>query len=152
MATSAGRSPALFGFYAAQALLDARALFSSMKVVDLLDPPAHGQKKSLERHHLYPKRHLRKSGIEGIRDTNQIANYALVEWNDNIAISDSSPHEYWPKYAERFDAETLTAMMHWHALPANWWALGYDDFLAARRPLIADVIRKGYAKLTEVSG
>lgn len=148
LATSAGRSPALFGFYAAQTLLDARALFSSMKVVDLLDPPAQGQKKPLERHHLFPRQYLKGRGVESVRDINQIANYALVEWDDNIAISDAPPSQYWPKYAERFDPETLAAMMRWHALPQNWWTLSYEDFLVARRPLIADVIRQGYLKLS----
>lgn len=38
----------------------------------------------------------------------------------------------------------LAAMMRWHALPPDWWALSYEGFLAARRPLIADVIRLGY--------
>jgi len=71
----------------------------------------------------------------------------LVEWDDNIAISDAPPSQYWPKYAERFDPETLAAMMRWHALPQDWWALSYEDFLVARRPLIADVIRQGYVKL-----
>ncbi len=147
LATSAGRSPALFGFYAAQTLLGARALFSAMNVVDLLDPPAQGQKKALERHHLFPRQYLKGKGVESVRDINQIANYALVEWDDNIAISDAPPSQYWPKYAERFDPGTLAAMMRWHALPSDWWTLGYDSFLAARRPLIADVIRHGYQKL-----
>lgn len=147
LATSAGRSPALFGFYAAQTLLGARALFSAMNVVDLLDPPAQGQKKALERHHLFPRQYLKGKGVESVRDINQIANYALVEWDDNIAISDAPPGQYWPKYAERFDPDTLAAMMRWHALPSDWWTLGYDSFLVARRPLIADVIRQGYQKL-----
>lgn len=147
LATSAGRSPALFGFYAAQALLGARALFSSMPVVDLLDPPAQGQKKPLERHHLFPRQYLKGKGIESVRDINQIANYALVEWDDNIGISDAPPTQYWPKYAERFDDATLTEMMRWHALPPKWWTMDYEQFLAARRPLIADVIRQGYQKL-----
>jgi hypothetical protein len=147
LATSAGRSPALFGFYAAQTLLGARALFSAMNVVDLLDPPAQGQKKALERHHLFPRQYLKGKGVESVRDINQIANYALVEWDDNIAISDAPPSQYWPKYAERFDTDTLAAMMRWHALPSDWWTLGYDSFLTARRPLIADVIRQGYQKL-----
>ena len=147
LATSAGRSPALFGFYAAQTLRGARALVSAMNVVDLLDPPAQGQKKALERHHLFPRQYLKGKGVESVRDINQIANYALVEWDDNIAISDAPPGQYWPKYAERFDPDTLAAMMRWHALPSDWWTLGYDSFLAARRPLIADVIRQGYQKL-----
>lgn len=147
LTTSAGRSPALFGFYAAQVLLGAKALFSQGPVVDLLDPPAQGQKKALERHHLFPKRYLKKQGIESVRDVNQIANYALVEWGDNIAISDAPPVQYWGKYAERFDQETLATMMQWHALPAQWWTMNYDQFLMARRPLIADVIRQGYQRL-----
>ena len=151
LATSAGRSPALFGFYAAQALLGARALFSQSAVVDLLDPPAQGQKKALERHHLFPKQYLKKRGIDSVRDINQIANYALVEWDDNIAISDEPPSQYWGKYAARFDAQTLATMMRWHALPGEWWQMDYEPFLQARRPLIADVIRQGYQKLASAS-
>lgn len=147
LATSAGRSPALFGFYAAQTLLAARALFSNRTVADLLDPPAIGQRAALERHHLFPKQYLKTLGIESVRDINQIANYALVEWDDNTAISDGAPSGYWPMYAKRFEGDALAEMCSWHALPANWWTMSYADFLAARRPLIASVIRAGYDKL-----
>ncbi|MCY1281377.1 hypothetical protein D9M70_301860 [compost metagenome] len=148
LATSAGRSPALFGFYAAQTLLGARALFSKSPVADLLDPPAQGQKKALERHHLFPKQYLKKQGIDSVRDINQIANYALVEWDDNIAISDGPPSSYWPQYAGRFSTDELAWMCKWHALPEGWWSMGYDEFLTARRPLIARVIHAGYDKLS----
>lgn len=147
LATSAGRSPALFGFYAAQTLLGANALFSSSPVSDLLDPPAQGQKKALERHHIFPRQHLKKQGVESIRDINQIANYALLEWDDNIAISDAPPATYWPAYAKRFTEQELAQMCEWHALPPGWWELSYTDFLAQRRPLIAQVIKAGYLKL-----
>ncbi len=147
LATSAGRSPALFGFYAAQTLVGVRALFSKSPVADLLDPPALGQKKALERHHLFPRQHLKKLGIDSVRDINQIANYALVEWDDNIAISDGPPSVYWPEYAKRFGAEDLAQMCAWHALPESWWTMTYPDFLAARRPLIAGVVKAGYLKL-----
>lgn len=147
LATSAGRSPALFGFYAAQTLLGANALFSSSPVSDLLDPPAQGQKKALERHHIFPRQHLKKQGVESIRDINQIANYALLEWDDNIAISDAPPATYWPAYAKRFSEQELAQMCEWHALPPGWWELSYTDFLAQRRPLIAQVIKAGYLKL-----
>ena len=147
LATSASRSPALFGFYAAQTLLGAQALFSKGSVADLLDPPAQGRKKALERHHLFPKKYLKKQGFESVRDINQIANYALLEWDDNISISDSPPAVYWEMYANRFDDSTLTAMMRLHALPNQWWTMSYDRFLVARRPLIADVIRAGYQRL-----
>ena len=147
LATSAGRSPALFGFYAAQTLLGANALFSNRPVADLLDPPAQGQKKALERHHLFPREHLKKIGIDSVRDINQIANYALLEWDDNIAISAAPPLSYWPAYAKRFSEQELTQMRTWHALPEQWWELRYSDFLAQRRPLIAQVIKAGYLKL-----
>lgn len=39
-------------------------------------------------------------------------------------------------------------MMRWHALPTDWWTLGYDEFLVARWSSIADVIWKGYVKLS----
>lgn len=147
LATSAGRSPALFGFYAAQTLLGARALFSQRPVADLLDPPAQGQKKALERHHLFPKQYLKKQGIDSVRDINQIANYALVEWDDNIAISDGPPASYWPQYSARFSTEETARMCEWHSLPEGWWNMEYNEFLTARRPLIANVIRAGYGKL-----
>ena len=150
LSTSSGRSPSLFAYYAALVLCDAKALFSKSKVADLLDPPAIGKKKALERHHLYPKRYLHKIGFKELRDTNQIANFALVEWDDNIAISDKPPSDYWSNYANRFKAEELQEMMSWHALPDNWIELNYADFLAARRPMIAHVIRQGYEKLTSV--
>lgn len=82
-----------------------------------------------------------------MRDINQIANYALVEWDDNIAISDGPPSVYWPEYAKRFGAEDLAQMCAWHALPESWWTMTYPDFLAARRPLIAGVVKAGYLKL-----
>ncbi|TVT50505.1 MAG: DUF262 domain-containing protein [Denitromonas halophila] len=147
LATSASRGPSLFAYYASLVLCEARALFSKGKVADLLDPPATGNKKPLERHHLFPKRHLARLGVKDIRDTNQIANYALVEWDDNIAISDIAPKEYWPKYAGRFSDTELKEMMHWHALPEGWQELDYQDFLMARRPLVARVIKQGYLKL-----
>lgn len=147
LATSSGRSPSLFAYYAALVLCDARALFSKGKVADLLDPPASGNKKALERHHLFPKRYLKKLEIEGVRETNQIANYALVEWDDNIAISEIPPKDYWPRYASRFSSSELETMMRWHALPADWWEMNYAEFLRARRPLIAHVIRDGFSLL-----
>lgn len=147
LATSAARGPSLFAYYAALVLCEAKALFSKGKVADLLDPPSIGNKKPLERHHLFPKRYLHKIGVKELRDTNQIANYALVEWDDNIAISDIPPKEYWPKYAARFTSDELKAMMHWHALPEGWQEMDYQSFLVARRPMIAQVIKQGYQRL-----
>jgi hypothetical protein len=148
LATSSPRSPSLFAYLAALVLLDARVLFSKMRVAELLDPALQANRSSLERHHLFPKGYLKTIGITGKRDTNQIANYALVEWGDNVKISDKSPEEYLPNIKERFGDNELSLMYHWHAMPNNWEHLNYHDFLEKRRELIAQVIFKGYQTLT----
>lgn len=145
--TSAARTPVLFAYYAALNLLDARVLFSKMKVAELLDPALKTKKSATERHHLFPKGYLKTLGFTEVRDTNQVANYALVEWDDNIGISDKAPFEYLPDYAQRFNSDELTQMMEWHALPDDWEMMDYIEFLTKRRELIAEVIRKGFEKL-----
>jgi hypothetical protein len=147
LATSSPRSPSLFAYHAALCLLDARALFSAHSVTELLDPVTQAPRAGLERHHLFPKAHLKGIGITDQRDTNQIANYALVEWGDNAAISAHSPTEYLPEYRARFDAATLERMYYWHALPEKWESLSFSDFLERRRELIAKVVADGYKKL-----
>lgn len=152
IATSSPRSPSLFAYYAALNLLDARVLFSKIKVSELLDPAVKAKKSGTERHHLFPKNYLKKEGITEIRDTNQIANFALVEWSDNIKISDSSPQEYLPSYTARFSADELKEMYYWHALPEGWEGMACEDFLKARRQAMAQVIREGFLKLSGGSG
>lgn len=149
LATSSPRSPSLFAYYAALNILDAKVLFSKMRVSELLDPASKANKAALERHHLFPKALLEKRGITELRETNQIANYALVEWWDNIPISDQSPSDYWPRYAQRFFEEELKQMCYWHALPAGWESMGYHEFLKERRPRIASVIRDGFGRLRQ---
>ena len=110
-------------------LLQAKVLFSKMLVTDLLDPSVRAKKTAIERHHLFPKAYLGTLGIDEIRDTNQIANFASVEWNDNIAISDEPPAKYYPKYCARFTEKELGAMRYWHALPEGWENMEYQAFL-----------------------
>jgi len=144
LATSASRGPTLFAYYAALNLLGAKVLFSKMTVHELLDPTTKANKSALERHHLFPKGYLQTVGITHTRDTNQIANFALVEWSDNIGISDAPPSEYFPAYAARFNEADLKQMGAWHALPDGWTDMEYWDFIDARRRLIAKVIREGH--------
>ncbi len=148
LATASARSPAMFAFFAALCLLDARVLFSQMKVNELLDPGIKAAKSALERHHLFPRNYLRKMGIKETRDINQVANYALVEWSDNVAISDQSPVEYVPQFEARFSSEDLRQMYFWHALTDRWYEMNYADFLEERRKRIARIIRLGFEKLS----
>ena len=151
LATSSARSPALFGYYAALNLLEARVLFSQMKVSELLDPALHGKKAPIERHHLFPRNYLKTTGITDMRDINQIANYALVEWSANIAISDQPPAAYWPQCAARLGEQELAQMRFWHALPKGWQNLDYATFLDERRRLMAQVIKAGFDALIQGS-
>ena len=148
LATSSARSPSLFAYHAALNLLNACALFSKLRVSDLLDPSLRAKKSHVERHHLFPRNYLKKSGITGTQEINQIANFALVEWSDNIDISDLSPAEYLPKYAERFSEGELRDMYYWHALPEGWEQMSYEVFLAERRKQMGQVIRAGFEQLS----
>ena len=146
--SSSANTPVLYGYWAALALLDAELLFSEMRIRDLLDP-ATVSPKSIERHHLFPKKHLTALEITGTRRQNQIANMAFVDWPENIKIGGDDPLEYWPQMTDAVDADRLEKQRYWHALPIGWEQLSYDEFLEKRRLLIAGVTRDGFERLWE---
>ena len=145
--TAAARNTAQFAYYAALCLLEARVLYSKMKVSELLDPTTKAKKTALERHHLFPRKYLQRIGVREKRLINQVANYALVEWSDNIKISDRAPRDYVPELEERFASDELQQMYDWHGLPSNWYELDYKDFLKERRRRIALIIKAGFERL-----
>lgn len=144
LATAAAQNTAQAAFYAALCLLNAPVLYSKMTVRELLTPSVHAPKSALERHHLFPRNYLRKLGIQDRHDINQVANYALVEWKDNIDIRDQSPEEYAPAYEARFTEAELARMYELHGLPWQWYRMSYQDFLTERRKRMAAIIRKGF--------
>lgn len=149
LATSASRSPALSSYIAALNILDADALMGTGKVRSRLDP-AIVAKKGIERHHLFPKGYLRSTmKITDTKQVNQIANMALVEWADNIAVSDDPPSTYWPAQvaARALPADVLDRQVHYHALPDSWTDMPYQEFLVARRKLMGEVVREAFAQL-----
>ncbi|HEU5130429.1 MAG TPA: DUF262 domain-containing protein [Glycomyces sp.] len=149
--SSAGKSPVLSAYIAALNILDAEALFSKVKVRSRLDP-SMTVRKGIERHHLFPKQFLKgELGVKDQRKINQIANMTLVDWADNIAVADSAPAEYWPQQvaANRLTPADLERQSYWHALPAGWTAMGYTDFLAHRRRLMAQVIKDAFDRLAK---
>lgn len=147
LATSSFRSPSLFAYYASLNIHNALGLFSKLQVKELLESGLRANKSALERHHLFPKAWLMRNGITEQRDYNQIANFALVEWSDNIAISDKEPKYYLPIYEQRFSEAELSQMRFWHALPVQWEEMSYRDFLSERRKLIANVVEEAFKKL-----
>ncbi|EMY34243.1 hypothetical protein D477_010661 [Arthrobacter crystallopoietes BAB-32] len=152
LATAASRSPALFAYFAALNILNADALLSTGKVRDRLDP-AITSTKGIERHHLFPRAYLRDVlGVKDSRQINQIANMALVEWNDNIVISDSAPSFYWPTQVDSksyLTVDRLKKQLELHALPDGWTDLEFPEFLAQRRTLMAAVVRQAFERLSQ---
>lgn len=147
LATSSARNPELFAYVAAQNRLGAPVLFSHKKIGELIDPALAMKKKALERHHLFPRGWLEKQGLDDRTQINQMANYALLEWPDNIEISDSPPSHYVPEIRGRFPNGQWERMCELHALPAGWEHMSYQDFLGHRRELMASIIRQGFDTL-----
>ncbi|MGB8338161.1 MAG: DUF262 domain-containing protein, partial [Burkholderiales bacterium] len=145
--SSSARNPELFAYVAAQNRLAAPVLFSHQKVSDLLDPALKTKKKALERHHLFPRAWLEKQGESDLKVINQMANYALLEWPQNIAISDDPPSEYVSRIKTRFNPDDWQKMHELHALTEGWENLSYDEFLQDRRSNMAAIIRRGFETL-----
>lgn len=145
--SSSARNPELFCYIASQNLLGTRVLFSHKTIRDLIDPALQTKKKPLERHHLFPRAYLEANGIMDLRQINQMANFALLEWPENISISDEAPSIYVPKVLSRFEDGVATKFIHDHALPEGWENMTYEEFLITRRSLMATVIKKGFEAL-----
>lgn len=145
--SSSARNPELFAYVAAQNRLGAPVLFSHKKVQDLLDPAIKTKKKALERHHLYPRAWLESQGVEDLKKINQLANFALLEWPENLDISDTPPADYVPKIHKRFAADEWARMHEYHAMPENWHEMPYETFLQERRKLMAGITRRGFETL-----
>ena len=145
--TSSLRTPWLFAYHVAQNVLGAPVLFSHKKISDLLDPTIKATKKAIELHHLFPKGWFKTQGITDRKVVNQNANMALLEWTDNIEILDEPPSSYVSKIKKRFSQEAWEMMCELHALPEGWENVPYEEFLAERRKLMAQIIKRGFETL-----
>jgi hypothetical protein len=147
--TSSARTPPLFAYYAALNLIKAKVLFSNVHVHVMLDPATKAFKSAVERHHLFPRAYLKRIGLTSTRDINQVANFALVEWKDNIDIRDEPPSEYFSDYLRRYEDKPaeLKELYHWHALPPGWEHMEYSEFLVERRRRMAEIIREGFDEI-----
>jgi len=125
-------------------------LFSPRKVGDLFDPALRQRRKSLEKHHLFPKAYLRDEFGLDKRQINQVANFTYLEYPDNAEISDDAPKKYFEEIRKNQFSNnpgSLSAMMVDHCLPEKFHAMEYDDFLQARRKLMARMVRDTFESL-----
>ncbi|SVD61564.1 uncharacterized protein METZ01_LOCUS414418, partial [marine metagenome] len=125
LATSSPISPSLFSYHASLNMLGAKALWSSQKITDFDYPDIVAHRAPIEKHHLFPFEYLKKIGFTSTRETNQIANFALIEWQDNAKISDQPPQEYVPIVEENFSKAELKKMYYLHGLPPDWFLMEY---------------------------
>lgn len=152
LAKSASRSPSLFAYQAALTKLDALALYSPLKISTLVDPAISGTKAALEQHHLYPRAYLERIEIKDLAKINQIANFAPVEWPENIKVGAKSPADYVPALDAALGAKEREEMYFWHALPHVWWEMDYETFLKERRVRMARVIQRAWEELFQGGG
>lgn len=148
LVSGAARNPAMFAYYASLNILGAKVLFSNLTTIQLMENGVRENRAALERHHLFPRKYLQKIGVKDHSEINQVANYALIEWTDNMDISDDAPSEYFPAYLSRFGSEEERKRSYFlHALPEDWEKMEYPQFLEARRKRMAEVIREAFDKL-----
>jgi hypothetical protein len=143
LATSGAKTPSRMAYQAALVVLNARVLFSPIKVAAALDPAVTGTKSIVEEHHLFPRAYLATLGFTERKQVNQIANFALLEWPDNLKVGATAPGTYAPP----LDATLSKDDRFHHALPPEWWAMPYDRFLSERRRRMADVVRTAWERL-----
>jgi hypothetical protein len=143
LATSGGKTPTRMAYQAALVVLDAQVLFSPVKVTAALDPAVTGTKSMVEEHHLFPKAYLATTGVTERKQVNQIANFALLEWPDNLKVGGMAPSTYAPP----LDAAMSDKDRFHHALSPTWWEMPYEAFLEERRRRMAEVVRSAWERL-----
>ena len=148
LAKSGSGNNAWFAYVAALNILNRRILFSksNLLVSKLFEIGTDGKRKSLEKHHLFPKAYLVKNGYSDTK-INQMANYAYIDWKDNMDILDDAPSIYYPIICQGRSLSDIMQMEQENALPHGWENMTYEKFLEERRKLMAAIIHKGFEVL-----
>ena len=142
---SGTNGPSWYGFLAAQVVLGAKALFDSAPLQSLLLTGSSGTKKAYEKHHIFPDNYLRQRGQNADRGNRAI--FTLVDYQNNIYISDDAPSDYVVKYKEKMGDTEYERCCREHALPVGFEHLDYEEFLRRRRVLMAELVRRAFENL-----
>jgi len=102
-----------------------------------------GDYYSIQSHHIFPQAFLYRNGYNSEnhldkKKVNEIGNRAFITRDANFDISDENPAEYLKKVSDKYP-EALKQQM----IPTDqslWQVEKYNDFLVARRKMIADSI------------
>ena len=117
---SASISPAWFGYIASINVLGTPTLFGTTPQAHYFTIGTSGDKKSIDKHHIFPKAYLAKIGFTNDRDRNQIANFTYLDYSTNIDISDDPPSEYVARYKEKLGSEAYRQTCAQNALPEGF--------------------------------
>ena len=112
-------------------------------------------------HHIFPKDYLQKNGHNNRGEYNQIANFAMLQTEVNIQISNRAPIDYMKsvleqcnggenKYGGINDINELKENMAANCIPENFPSMDvndYTNFLKARRVLMAKKLREYFESL-----
>lgn len=128
-----GRNPLFPMTYAAAKKRGAKDWFKGI----VLGTDAAGEDHQIEIHHIFPKALLKERG-ERRKDIDEIANLAFLMARPNKQISKREPFEYLSEVADKHP-DRLTAQSV--PMDKKLWKLDrFQDFLAARRKLLAEAV------------
>ncbi|MCQ8783685.1 GmrSD restriction endonuclease domain-containing protein [Mangrovibrevibacter kandeliae] len=85
-----------------------------------------------EFHHIFPRAHLKKSGLENDK-INAIANICFLSKSDNNRIKDKDPSVY----VSMITADKKEEILDTNLIPVGFESLTYDEFLDKRSEIIA---------------
>ena len=137
--------PYWYGYVAAQVVLGAKSFLSTVPLSQILTLGASGSKKQADKHHIFPDNYLKQCGQLTKRSNK--GNFALLDYSNNIGISDRSPSEYAKEYRTALGEEEYLKNCRQHALPDGWESMNYGQFLEKRRALMAKLVREAFSKL-----
>lgn len=112
-------------------------------------------------HHLFPYNYLKKNGFVNRGDYNQIANFVYMERSVNVQVGDKAPRDYMEvvtsqcnngnlKIGRIENSDVLAENLKQNCIPEGFESMtseNYDNFLIARRKLMAKKIEKYYKSL-----
>lgn len=147
LTTSSASSPIWYGYVASINVLGTTMLFSNTPQSYFWRLGADGDKKSIDKHHIFPKHYLETIGIVDDRERNQLANFTYLDYQTNIDISDDAPSMYIDRYKQKLGIDAYEEHCRNNALPIGFESMEYADFLFERRKLMAEIIKKAYNKL-----
>ena len=145
--SAAAISPAWYGYIASQIVLNTPMLFSNTPVSKYFVLGSSGTKNAIDKHHIFPKNHLKQIGYFSDRDRNQIANFTYLDYATNIDISDDAPIDYVFRYREKLGEDKYKLTCEQNALPENFESMDYQTFLSQRRLLMSKIVKKAYEEL-----